>query len=210
MKYGIVICLIALGCGNNSTGGGTSLVGTWELAGAMGGPAQGTLILTASHLTVNLGGDVFDLQVDGTPALSWTDHNRPASISATHTGGGVNLGILPLALGGDWTFTGASGGQCSASLQSASIIGSCAGAGYSPLLALNRHATATRIAKLDSVFGDLGGTWTVSDGGGSCTITLQSATIMGSCGGGGVSMTFGDGVVSGHTDSGGEFSARRQ
>ena len=66
------------------------------------------------------------------------------------------------------------------------------------------------------MFGDLGGTWSLTDDGGySCTFTLQGSTISASCGSkggstGGLTLTFADGVVSGTTDSGAEFSARRQ
>jgi hypothetical protein len=214
MRYALAIGLLALGCSNGS--GPSSLAGTWELAGATGSTPAGTLVLSSSRLTINLGGDVFDLQVSGTPTLSWTDHGSPTPINTIHNGGSFNSGALGLGLGGDWGFSGASGGSCSASLQSGSFVGSCAGAGYGPLFNLNRHATATRTAQLDSIFGDLGGMWTVSDdNNGSCAITVQGATISASCksGGarwGGVTLTFGDGLVSGTTDSGDEFSARRQ
>jgi hypothetical protein len=211
MKYGLVICVAALGC-NSASYGVTSLVGTWELAGAVGSAPQGTLLLTSSRLSINLGGDGFDLKVDGTPTFSWVDHGASPSITATHTNGSFNGGALPLGIGGDWTFSGTTGGSCSASLQSASFVGDCAGVGYGSPIDLNRHAIATRIKQLDSAFGDLGGTWTVSDSnGGSLMATLQGATVRATLSsGGGITVTFGDGMASGTTDSGAEFSARRQ
>ena len=218
VKHLLWISAFIMACGGSGGSGSSSLLGTWDLVGATGGAPQGTLVLTSSRLTITVGSVVVALSVDGKPTFDWTDGDGPTPITATHAGAGVDFGIVPLQLGGDWTFTGAQGGSCSASVQSASLLGSCSGVGRAPapLPSLNRHATAMRTRELGSVFGDLGGAWSVSDDhGASCNITVQGATIMASCSShgssaGGVSLTFGDGVVSGTTDSGVEFSARRR
>ena len=142
MKRALIACLFVVGCNNNSgTGSAGSLTGTWELVGGPpGGAAAGTLVLTPSRLTINISGNVFDLQTGSAPTFSWTDHRGATPITATHGGGSLDPGILAIGIGGDWTFSGPSGGSCNASLQATSIVGSCAGVGDGPLFDLNHHA----------------------------------------------------------------------
>ena len=115
-------------------------------------------------------------------------------------------------------FAGPGGGSCVGSLRADAATGGCTHAGASPypMPSLNRQVHATRMQKLDSIFGELGGTWSIADdGAGSCTVTFSGATLSASCkngtsSAGGITITFSDGVASGFSDGGVEFSARRR
>ena len=206
------------GGGGGVTGLPSTLAGTWELSGSSAGSVDGLLVLssTSAHLTV--GGGTFDLQAGSTPSFTWSTASEAQMFTASHTPVAVDFGALPLALGGDWAFHGPGNGSCVGSIRGDAASGGCSGAGEppSPVPSLNRQVQVTHASKLDSIFGALGGTWTLTDnGGGACTFTFQGATLSASCKdgsdpAGGVTITFSDGLASGFTDSGAEFSARRR
>lgn len=220
------------GTGGNGGGGGnagasgggggvttlpSTLAGTWELSGSSAGNVDGVLVLSSTSAHLTIGGGTFDLQAGSTPAFTWTGSNTP-TFTVSHTPVAVDFGALPLAVGGDWTFTGTGGGSCVGSIRNDAASGGCSGAGRppSPLPSLNRQVQVTHTSKLDSIFGALGGVWTLTDNGsGTCTFTFQGATLSASCKSGvvdkgGVTITFSDGMASGFTDAGAEFSAHRR
>jgi hypothetical protein len=215
-----ITALLAASCGggsNNGDGGGglpSTLAGTWDLSASSG---VGALTLSSSRLQVSMGGAVFDLQLGTAPSLAWTDASGALAIQTTQIPATVDFGVLPLGLGGDWTFA-AKGASCAGSIRADSATGGCTNAGRPPsaLPSLNRHVTAHRTATSDSIFGALGGTWSISDdGAGSCSANFVGATLTASCKSGstkvgGITVTFSDGLASGSTDSGAEFSARRR
>jgi hypothetical protein len=205
------------GGGSGNTGLPSTLAGTWDLMGGASAGVQGTLTLSANQLKVQLGGGTFDLQVGATPSFTWTAHDAP-TFTVTHTPVDVDFGALAIGVGGDWMIGGPGGGSCVGSIRGDALTGGCAHAGSppSPLPSLNRQVHATRTQKLDSIFGELGGAWTISDNGaGSCSAMISGATVSVSCkngtaNAGSITVTFSDGLASGFTDSGAEFSARRR
>jgi hypothetical protein len=135
----------------------------------------------------------------------------------------MNLGIIPLDVGGAWTFSSPDGSQqCVAGLSAAQVQGSCNSDLFNwpyPVPAPQPGVAymAVRTQQLVSVFGDLGGTWQATDGtggAGSCTVTFQGSTFSASCSGsftGTVQLTFnGTNLASGTASNGLELSAHKQ
>jgi hypothetical protein len=211
-----ITALVAASCGGGNGSGGlpSTLTGTWDLSASSG---VGALTLSSSRLQVSMGGAVFDLQLGSAPTLAWTDKSGTLAITTTQIPATLDFGVWPFGLGGDWTFA-AKGATCAGSIRADSATGSCANAGRppSPLPSLNRHVTAHRTATADSIFGALGGTWSITDdSSGSCSVNFVGATLTASCKGGnssvgGITVTFSEGLASGTTDSGAEFTARRR
>ena len=75
-------------------------------------------------------------------------------------------------------------------------------------------STAQRRAVLASMFGDLGGSWTVVTPSATCDVTFQDNTFSASCSQSGsqgtLDLTFTDGLASGKTSQGAELSAKRR
>jgi hypothetical protein len=210
------------GGGAGGGGGGTTslpstLAGTWELSGSSAGHVDGLLVLSSTSLHIAVNAITFELHAGGAPSLTYTNGSEMPALTVSQTPVAVDYGALPITVGGDWMI-GWSGGSCVGSLRADAATGGCTHAGAPPsgLPGLNRQVHATRTSKLDSIFGELGGTWSIADGGsGTCTATFSGATLSASCKNGtsstgGLTITFSDGVASGFTESGAEFSARRR
>jgi hypothetical protein len=175
------------------------------------------LDLGATHLTV-VGGSH--------PSVTWSQDGGTGGIVARRTPAAMDLGIAPLGVGGDWTFTSPSNAdRCVASLSPATWSGSCTDdvSGWPTEVtapAPNVTYTAVRTQQVDSVFGDLGGVWTATDGKGgpgSCTVTFQGSAFSSVCNAaagsleGTVQLTFdGTSSASGTTSHGYELSAHKQ
>jgi hypothetical protein len=133
----------------------------------------------------------------------------------------LELGALPLPVGGRWRLEdiNSSLDWCDYSLNASSFSGDCTDGVYHPpdLPDLGGVViTAARVKALTSVFGDLGGEWTVeSSDGARCNVRLAGPSLELSCQDGGaysgsVSMVFSRDSLSGSTDRGIEFAAQRR
>jgi hypothetical protein len=207
----------------------SDLTGTWDLIATSpaGQPQSGTMILTHDTLTLDFGSTQLSIDAStASPGVTWTHDGRGGTIVTRLTPTAMSLGVVPLDVGGDWTFTSTGDAQrCVASLSPSAWSGYCDSYVYDwpsevtePVPGV--HYTATRTQQLDSVFGDLGGTWTATDGRGgpgTCTVTFQGSSFSSTCSGGAgaldgsVSLTFdGTSSASGTTNHGYELSAHKQ
>jgi hypothetical protein len=198
----------------------TDLHGTWDLLGAANGstPATGTLILGDDSLSIAFGTTSLSFNGTSSPVL-WTDSEHgEVSITANRMPSTVDLGLLPLDLGGAWTFGNGADG-CNASLSATTFNATCTGGveGLPEPLpdTLAGSVNATKTASLPSVFGSLGGTWSAQFQQGSCTASFSGNVITIDCNDeetfhGSVQASFCNGLVSGSTSDGVAFTGRLQ
>ena len=210
----------------------TTLAGTWDVQATSrnGAPTTATIVLDATHFTYAAGsGASLTFSVQGSAlSLVWRDPGKPdVSIVTTHSLVPFQQGIIPLALGGAWSFANAlqtDPTRCQAGIGVPQFTGQCLNGPTrvpSPLPSdLRGSVTGTRTSNLPSLFGDLGGAWHIACAGQnpgtscSCDATFSGSTLSVTCADpmlqGTASITFCDGVAAGYTSSGIEFSARRQ
>ena len=216
--FGVAIAT-TLSCGSGSGGSGGALAGKYDLTGSSPSDKRGTMTLEASTFTIAMGDTTLAYRVSGNQiTLTWTERSRVSAITTTRTPGALFLGDLPLNVGGSWTLAGEADPtqKCSASFAAASIDASCSNVSGvpSPLPHINGMLTGGRKNPLASIFGDLGGEWTLSaTGGGGATAKFSGNTFSGSITGSGradgsVTVTIANGIASGTTNKGIEFSAR--
>ena len=160
-------------------------------------------------------------------ALTWQQLTSVTPIPAMVSPAAFDAGIIPLSVGGAWTFTGTTDPTqlCQAVAAPESFTGTCSGSVDWPRYLVERPTVstsylATRTSVLDSEFGDLGGTWAATAtnifGVSGCTATFQGSTFSSTCSAtgsldGDVQLTFsGDGFASGTGPHGVELSAQRR
>lgn len=170
----LLLGVLCAGCGSggssgSSTTGGSggssanSLAGTWDLTTTpvSGSPVHSTVVVDQDSLTIHSP----DFEFTGTragDALDFVDSaGGPGVFDGTRTTGSLDLGIIPIAIGGSWTFQGGVQGdapsvRCTMQLGAHEIDASCDTLGPTdPWFSF----TSSRDAGEDSSFGDLGGTW---------------------------------------------------
>ena len=217
-------------CGPNSPAP-TSIAGTWDVQGSQMNemPFEATVLIDDSHFTFAVTGgssrsSLTFSSAGNTISLVWLaePNDAPVNIVTTRASAPLAQGILPLPLGGLWTFAGSEPGtptHCQAQIAAPMLTAGCVGTSDFPEpfpRSLNGSITGTRMQTLPSLFGDLGGTWHVTDqGSGSCDASFHGNTASVLCTNAGLftgeaTLTFCDGVASGSTSDGVEFSALRQ
>jgi hypothetical protein len=214
-------------CGPNSPAP-TSIAGTWDVQGSRMSdkPLSATLLIDASHFTfaVANGASLTFSSAGNANSLVWltSPHDAPVNILTTHANAALSQGIIPPPLGGTWTFAGSAPGdpaRCQAQIGAPTFTAGCVGTSGFPEpfpYSLDGTITATRTQTLPSVFGDLGGTWHLTDQAtGTCDASFRGNTLSVVCADANVftgeaSLTFCDGVAAGSTSAGIEFSALRQ
>jgi hypothetical protein len=211
---------VALGDGGSCSGTPTDLHGTWDLIGAAPGgtPATGVLVLGDNSFSIAFGSTSLTFTGPSNPVV-WTDsYHGSVTIHATQVGSAVDTGLLPLNLGGGWTFTTGTSPGCNASLSTGTFNATCTD-GYFDLpepLPSNLTGTmnATKTSSLPSIFGALGGVWTAAFVDGTCTATISGNTVYIGCNesalSGSVQVSICQGIVSGSTSSGVAFTGRQQ
>jgi hypothetical protein len=198
----------------------TTIAGTWDVQGSQTNstPTTATLVIDASHFTFAVTrGDSLTFTAQGNAmTLIWQGDNGALPITTTHTAAALQQGIIPLGLGGSWAFASQSS-NCQATIGVPQFTAACTNV-YdlpSPLPGeLNGSITGQRTSTLSSVFGDLGGVWqmTADTAGvvGHATFsgnTLSVAWSGAPWGSSTASVVFCDGIASGSTSAGVEFSA---
>jgi hypothetical protein len=204
-----------------------TLAGTWDVQGSSGSssPTSATLVIDGSHFSYGAThGDslAFTAQAGG-PLLVWhAPPDNPVTIGTTYATASLQQGVIPLPIGGQWTFAGSDHGTlCQAAIGAPQLTASCTGThGFpNPLpSSIDGAIRGVRTSTAASLFGDLGGTWHISDvggGSGSCDATFTANTFSVTCDNAGewtglATVTFCDGIAAGTTSSGVEFSAHRQ
>jgi hypothetical protein len=201
--------------------GAPSISGTWDITASrvQGPPTNATLSIDASSFSFMVNGSSLTFREQGgTLSLTWTDPRRTLPIVTTHTSNGMYFGALPLDVSGSWSFRNGAA-YCMESLNEQTGSALCAGVGDlpSPLPRIDGSLTGQRVSTTTSIFGDLGGSWHLSadNGNGSCDATFSDNAITASCAGasdqgGSVTVTFCEGVASGSTSTGIEFTAKKQ
>jgi hypothetical protein len=211
---------VELGDGGPCSGNPTDLRGTWDLIGAGPGetPATGVLVLGDNSLSVAFGATSLTFTGTNNPVV-WTDDTHgTVTITASQVASSVDTGVLPLNLGGAWTFTSGTSG-CNAALSASSFNASCTdGVGGLPEplpTDLTGTMNMTKTSSLPSIFGALGGVWSATFVDGTCTATLGGNTISVDCANesafaGSVQLSICQGAVSGSTSHGIAFTGRQQ
>ncbi len=198
----------------------TDLKGTWDLLGAVpGSPSEsGLLTLQSDFLSIQIADTslVFNGPTSPTTWSSPDDGTVPITVSQT-SASAVSLGLLPLTLGGAWTFSNGSS-QCNASLGTGAFSATCNEVDGLPEplpTSLDGTASAQKTTSLPSIFADLGGAWHLTTQTGGCDATLSGNSLSVTCSGdnalqGSVEATFCQGAVNGQTNNGVTFTGRLQ
>jgi hypothetical protein len=212
---GTTVPTVACGEENVSTASGT-----WD-AVASGTSAAGAANLTidASSFVVQSSGRTLAFHTNGTTmTLQWTDAapNRQSAIAVTHGGAAVDTGLLPVAVGGQWTFKGQGSESCSASLSATAFNATCSQVRTPQFGRLEGTVVGIRQQKLASVFGELGGVWHLTSAGSATVDATISGNVFtavvngdgGPVGGSGwVTVKVCNGAAAGKTSSGLELAA---
>ncbi|HVU04499.1 MAG TPA: hypothetical protein VHE30_22230 [Polyangiaceae bacterium] len=221
----------SIGAGGSGGGTATSLEGVWDVVGSTVGYPSTSMVVTLSPTSLlidNEGGFLHATRQGELWAVdsSYTIRSRVSDLlgradrhfPATRTSPvDADLGVIPLPLLGDWTIGNEQ--DCTGTFGDGSISGGCGPVGPGPEWAPDLDegsVTATRMETRSSVFGTLGGAWTVtSTKGVACQVTIHDATIMGTCGSasrfaGAFTLQYDQDVVHGSTSNGLEFTAQRR
>ena len=170
------------------------------------------------------------LYTDGATKQLTLDQVEPTSFpsNVTNVPAALNSGSVPLALGGNWSFS-SNGETCTVNVSAAAATGSCQGPGGPGKLRGHRQlavsasqsdarrtTAATRVSQLASQLGDLGGQWQLTNGAGAtCTATVEGNRITATCTNahpltGSLQLTLGSDCVASGTSGTYELSAHRR
>ncbi len=205
-------------CGNEAV---TSASGTWDVVQS-GKFSLGTAVITIDSTSFVVASDKRTLSFSvtgGAMALHWTDTD-PVSIAVTRADSAVDTGLLPLSIGGAWTFKGPTTESCSASLSASAFNTTCRQVRHTPFGRLDGTVVGIRREQHPSLFGELGGTWHLT-GEGSATVDATisgntfTAVVNGENGGpvggaGWVTVKVCNGTAAGKASSGIELAATRR
>ncbi len=192
---------------------------------------MGTLSIASNVFALSVGGSVLSYTAqNGALTVSYTSNaTGDAPIAATRVAAPFSGGIVPVDIGGGWIFANPnrSTQSCSVNVSPTQIGGSCDDFidGWPEILGYPSPGItyiAQKTTPGTSQFGDLSGTWTLSqsnDSAGACTVSFLGSTISATCsndgatigGGGSATLTFdSDSAASGSTSDGIEYSAHRR
>ncbi len=213
------------GNGSGSTGNGTggagtapsTLAGTWEVIESGDTEPMGVITLGKDELVLAFGDSRLSYRAEnGALTVSYREDATETPVAATRQTIALDTGALALDLGGTWSFTASdgSGEACSAEVDLGSFTTSCSGVTPPrPVPSANGTVTGTRTETRPSIFGELGGLWTVTTEDGSCTAELVDNKFTSTCDGsdvdGSVEIVFTGDLASGHASDAIEFSAHR-
>ncbi len=164
-------------CGDDSA---VSASGTWDALVSGSGGSEGSAVITVdgSNFVVATKESTLAFSVNGgAMTLTWTDGAKaPAATNVTRAASAVDLGVIPLAMGGQWTFAGTTASDtCTASFTGGGFNASCVNAAMA-IGRIDGALSGIRQQEKSSIFGALGGVWRLVSEGGSGSI---DATISG-------------------------------
>ena len=208
-------------CGDENV---ASASGTWNAlvsGGGNDGQSSATITIDNGSFVFTQGSKSLAFSVSGASmTLTWSDGSRQAPISVTHRGDPVNTGLLPLEVGGQWSFASAAGDQsCTATFAANSLNATCNGVRSTPFGTLSGSVVGLRQRTSGSVFGELGGVWHFTGGGtGTVDATISgnvfTAVVNGNSGlvgkTGWVTVKVCNGTAAGKTSGGAEIAATRR
>lgn len=229
-----VVAPLALGLGAVSCGGSTdngtsesplgasALSGTWDLTATPqhSSAATGVLLLAAGHVRLTIGTSAVELRGTGDAiVLTSEDGHGVHGIDVTRHSAALDTGAFPLDVGGTWALSGNGAGEgqrCDAVLDPQHVMASCTRVDADWWhLGIQGSITGTRVSTAASSFGDLGGTWHLTQGDAACDATFAGNDLKVACSNAGsLTGSFAAHVTStlasGTTGDGGEFAARRR
>lgn len=203
---------------SGSTGGPNDLSGTWDVIVSEADGDTSTLTVTLSPTQLAVAGelDVLALVADEVIDVAYDD----SAIRATRNVLDMDLGVIPLPLGGLLHFTGVpdEGPSCDYALDSERFTLVCTDDISTPgdLPELDSaDLEAVHTEALESDFGEFGGRWSVSAEDVDCSVVFEGNTIQVDCARAGsdsgqASITVGTDRISGSTSEGVEFTAQRR
>ncbi len=164
-------------CGDDSA---VSASGTWDalVSGSGGSDDSAVITLDGSNFVVTTKESTLAFAVNGAAmTLTWTDGTKaPAATGVTRAASAVDLGVLPLSMGGQWTFAGNTATDtCTASFTGTAFNVGCVKAEMA-VGRIDGALSGIRQQEKSSVFGALGGVWHLTSQGGSGSV---DATISG-------------------------------
>jgi hypothetical protein len=207
--------------GNDAGGSnpGSSLTGVWDIMGSSSGGPLVSVNLTLDHdtiavvvdqvtFTVTRSGNTWQFQsASGSDRPLVTGQEQPSSFST---------GDLALNIGGEWSLSGTNPNlSCNGSFGT-NTHSTCTGINIYGAPTFTGNFTGTRMQAESSIFGDLGGQWMFTDtGGASCTVEFRDSRVTYTCTNAGdftgsFTAIFGNGMFSGSTVNGVEFSGHRR
>jgi hypothetical protein len=215
------------GTGNMGSGGAgtppSTLAGTWEVIESGDTAPLGLITLGKDELVIAFGNSQLSYRAEnGLLTVSYQEGATKTPVAATRQAKALDTGALALELGGTWSFTASdgSGEACNAQVDPGSFTASCSGVTPpDPVPPATGTITGSRIETRSSIFGELGGLWTVTTENGHCTAELVDNEFMSTCEGepggtehgihGSVEIVFNGDIASGHASDAIEFSAHR-
>ncbi|CAN5925753.1 hypothetical protein BH11MYX4_BH11MYX4_29940 [soil metagenome] len=167
-------------CGDESA---VSAAGTWDavISGSHGSEGSAAITIDASSFVFASGSSTLAFTVGGAGmTLTWKDGTKDlAPVGVTRAASAVDTGILPLGLGGQWTFASDTSGAapCTASFTGNGFNASCPKVS-TPLGRIDGSLVGIRQQEKSSVFGALGGVWHLTAGGsGSIDVTISGNVL---------------------------------
>ena len=209
-------------CGDESV---ASASGTWDVisSGGSGGGKSAVIKIDNGSFVFTQGMTSLSFTASGTAmTLAWQDTGKDqVPIAVTHSGTPVDTGLLPLGVGGQWTFaSNTSGGEnCTASLTDTSLNTTCTKVRTPQFGRLDGTVIGLRQQQKASVFGALGGVWHFTGkGDGTVDATISgntfTAVVNGDSGPAGrtgwVTVKICNGTAAGKTSGGFELAATRR
>lgn len=209
------------------------LNGTWDMM--HGATGAGTITISPTTFALDVPGIHVMADVStAVPAVeassTQSGRTKTGAITTIHADEALDLGQVPYALGGTWNVSGSEADRCSAEVKVGSVGIDCTNVAP-PLqntlqdydfveqkpLGSGRSA-AQRTRKRSSIFGELGGDWTVVTPRVTCKVTFEDDRLTATCdrkrnfqekSTGTISLTFAEGIAIGTTNAG-EVSARKR
>jgi len=212
--------LPAVSCGGEPLG---SIAGSWDVIGSRAGSDQSTaaLHIDATSFSFAANGSSLTFTVSGsTMTLVWRSKSKEVPINVMQTASPLDVGALPLAVGGQWTFRSTEDAEsCTSSVGANGFNATCNDVRSTPFGTLNGTVVGQRRVKLASIFGELGGSWHLAgNGSGGVDATIVGSTFTAVVSDAGrplgrdswVTVKVCEGTAAGKTSDGYEFAATRQ
>ena len=206
-------------CGDESS---VSASGTWDVAvgDSHGTDGNATITIDSGSFVFKTGDQILSFTTSGNAmTLTWKDGAKDlVPIGVTRAASAVDTGIMPLALGGQWTFaSNTSGGeQCTASYTGNGFNASCAKVSMPGGGSINGSVVGIRQQEKASVFGALGGVWHLTGEGSEAIDVTVSGNVFtavssraSSTRSDWVTVKMCNGVAAGRTSDGSEIAATR-
>jgi len=173
--------LPTLTCGSETV---DSVIGTWDVVASNTREVTGIglIVIKDNQILVDANDRTFTYQSLGSSTVSWTQRNSTKAAVAKRTPSDLDLGALPLRLGGTWDFGGASSRRrLQLTVADGEVVAEAKSVVLPPDFGAGLHGVArgTRTESRSSAFGRLGGVWQIVgvDGSDAMTVVVDGATF---------------------------------